>query len=239
MTQPSTEPTRTDVWKMFDRISRTYDLMNRVMTGCLDIVWRKKMAEFLPSFNSIRLLDCATGTADQLIALVKKCPQIDTAIGIDLAAEMLQIGRKKAARLPYADKISFQVASALEIPFPEDFFECVTMSFGIRNVTNVTKCLSEILRVLKPSGRVLILEGSMPEKQPLRTLHLWYLRYILPRLGRWIARQKEAYDYLNRTIETFPSGEGFCAYLRQAGFTSVKAHPLFGGIVTIYQGDKS
>lgn len=224
-----------NIYRMFDQISPTYDLVNRVMTFNLDQTWRRKMARFLPDVEKMALLDCATGTADQLICLMEKTDRIERAIGIDLAEEMVSIGKKKVCDKPYADKVSFQIASALELPFEDGTFDCVTISFGIRNVTDVKGALTEFRRVLKPSGRLLILEGSLPKNRVLRRLHLFYLRHIMPRVGGFISKKPLAYRYLNETIETFPCGEAFCDLMREAGFKAA-AHPLMGGIATIYVG---
>ncbi len=232
------ERSRVGIWKMFDQISPTYDKANRVMTLGLDQVWRRKMAYFLPDKQGQVLLDCATGTADQLISFMEGSDKVGQAIGIDLAQEMLAVGKKKMESKPYGNAISFQVASALDLPFEDAMFDCVAISFGIRNVTDVRKALSEFYRVLQKKGRVLILEGTVPKNFFLKKVHLFYLRNILPRVGGTISNNLDAYRYLNETIETFPSGEKFCKFLRAAGFKSVKAHPLTGGIATIYVGDK-
>ena len=232
------EPSRQEIWKMFDQISPTYDRVNRVMTLGLDQRWRKAMGRYLPKGSGLKLLDCATGTGDQIIALMQQSHQISEVVGIDLSEQMLAIGRAKIAQQPYASSVNMQVASALEIPFPENTFDCITIAFGIRNVTDVSKALSEFLRVLKPNGRLLILEGTLPSHQVVRSLHLFYLRYCLPWIGGLISKKQAAYRYLNETIETFPCGEKFLQLMRQAGFADPQAHPLMGGIATIYQGEK-
>jgi demethylmenaquinone methyltransferase/2-methoxy-6-polyprenyl-1,4-benzoquinol methylase len=231
-------PCRKEIWQMFNQISPTYDLVNRVFTFGLDQLWRKKMCSFLPKSPEMQILDCATGTGDQIIALMKKRPDIATIIGIDLADAMVEIGKKKISKKPYARKISFQVASALQIPYPDHHFDCVTISFGIRNVTDIMAAFKEFRRVLKPGGRVLILEGTVPSNKLLRSLHLFYLRHFLPRIGGAISRNLGAYRYLNQTIETFPQGEKFAGKMRAAGFVNVECHPLLGGITTVYQGEK-
>lgn len=238
MTDELQGPSRTEIWKMFNQISPTYDCVNRVMTFGLDQKWRKKLCAFLPASQQLRVLDCATGTGDQAIALLEKRPDIVEVVGIDLAEAMVHIGKHKIARKPYADKIVLQVASALEIPFPDNQFDCVTISFGIRNVTDIMAAFKEFRRVLKPGGRVLILEGTIPSKKWLRAIHLLYLRHFLPRIGGVISRNLGAYRYLNETIETFPQGERFNGKMRAAGFINVQDHLLFGGIATVYQGDK-
>ncbi len=229
-------PSREKIWKMFDAISSTYDIANRYMTLGFDQLWRKKLTHFLPSFPSLCVLDCATGTGDQILALFKTCPQIHKIIGIDLAEEMLKIAKEKLKF--YANKTELLCADLLSIPFSESHFECVTISFGIRNVTNVMAALQECRRVLKPGGRILILEGTLPTHRLLAKAHSFYLRHLLPRIGGVISNNRAAYRYLNQTIETFPQGEKFNGKLRAAGFVHVQATPVWGGIVTIYQGDK-
>lgn len=232
------EPSRKEVWKMFDSISPTYDRVNRLMTCGIDLYWRKVLASHLPQKQTLSLLDCATGTADQILSLMDRSKQIAEAIGIDLSTEMLRIGKEKVERKSYAPAVRLIEASATEIPFPEKRFDCVTMSFGIRNVTDVSLCLREIHRVLKAEGRALILESSLPSNRILRRLHLLYLRKFLPRIGSLVSKQKEAYVYLNQTIETFPHGKVFCDLMTGAGFSKATAYPLTGGIVTLYVAEK-
>lgn len=231
-------PSRKEIWKMFDQISATYDLANRAMTFGIDQLWRKQMCAYLPMKEQLSVLDCATGTGDQIITMLKKNAQISSVIGIDLAEAMIDLAKEKLKKEKDANKVSFLTASALEIPFPEKQFDAVTISFGIRNVTDVPCALREFHRVLKSQGKLLILEGTVPEQKLWRSCHLFYLRHILPRIGGVISKNRYAYRYLNETIETFPQGETFCKLMKQAGFGQVKAHPLLGGVVTIYEGEK-
>lgn len=232
-------PSRNEIWKMFDTISPTYDLVNRMMTFGMDQKWRKHLGSYLPERRSIKLLDCATGTADQILSLMDHSENIIDAIGIDLAETMLDIGRKKIAKSPHHDKIQLLTANVLDLPFEDNCFDCVSISFGIRNLTEPLLGLQEMYRVLKTGGRILILEGSLPENGLLKNLHLFYLRRCLPKIGAFLSRNKKAYIYLNETIETFPYGKAFCKLLEEAGFTHIHAHPLMGGIVTLYRGDKT
>lgn len=198
----------------------------------------KSPCSFLLKYNEIRILDCTTGTGDQIIALLKKNPEISSITGVDLSPQMIEIAKKKIAKKSYASKVHFQVCSALGIPFQDNTFECMTISFGIRNVTDIMSAFKEFRRVLKPYGRLLVLEGTVPEKKWLQTLHLFYLRHCLPYIGGAISKNAGPYRYLNKTIETFPQGEKFCTLMRATRFVEVKQHPLFGGVTTIYQGDK-
>lgn len=224
------------VIQIFDEIAPTYDRTNRILSGGVDLYWRRKMASLLPKIEKIKLLDCATGTGDQLLSLLKHSPHIHQAVGIDLAEEMLKIGREKLQ--PYAHRASLKKASATDIPYTEDTFDCATMSFGIRNVDNVPQCLKEIHRVLRPQGKALILEFSLPKNPLIQKSYLLYLNKLLPSIGKLISAHTEAYTYLARTIQSFPQAEAFCKLMREAGFQSVKAHPLTFGIVTIYEGVK-
>lgn len=239
MSKKPNEPSRQDVWKMFDRISPTYDRVNRVMSFGIDQSWRKKLCALLPENRELDVLDCATGTGDQIIALLEKRPKIRSVIGLDLAEAMMAIGKEKIAAKPYANKVNFIRASAQELPFSNERFDAITISFGIRNVESVEKALIEFYRVLKPSGKLLILEGTIPTNPLWKALHLFYLRFCMPRIGGIFSKQPQAYRYLNETIETFPQGKAFCQLLLNAGFSQVKADPCLGGIATVYSGERN
>lgn len=232
------EPSRAGVCEMFDAISPTYDRVNRILSFGIDRYWRKKMADFVSGQENVFLLDCATGTGDQIFSLMDHSSTVSSAVGIDFAAHMLEIAKEKTAKKSYRHKVSFRQASATAIPYPENTFDCATISFGIRNVADVPLCLSEILRVLKPGGKLLILEFSMPQNALIKSGHLFYLRHLLPFVGGWISKNKKAYSYLNQTIETFPSGKDFLELLKSAGFVAPRACPLTFGISTIYEGHK-
>ncbi len=234
----STKLEKKTISQTFNKISKRYDLINRVLSFGIDIYWRSVVRRHLPIHPSMRLLDLATGTADQIIALMNRAKNIRSAIGIDLAVDMLSIGKAKIARTPYNHQVSLLEADACNIPLNNETTDCVTMSFGIRNVPDVGKCLREMYRVLTHRGRALVLEFSLPKNRFLKSLHLFYLRNILPRVGRLLSKNDEAYTYLNETIETFPSGRSFCALLEEAGFSNVRAIPLTFGIVTLYVAEK-
>lgn len=226
------DPSRKDIWKMFDQISPTYDKVNRILSWGMDQRWRKRVASFLPPRKNLKILDLATGTGDQIIALLKSPASIQSATGIDLSQEMLALAEKKLK-----GKAEFFRADAEKLPFPEANFDAATFSFGIRNVTDPLTSLCEIYRVLNQKGICLILEFSLPP-QPIRSPYLFYLKYILPRLGGFLSKRKEAYQYLHETIEHFPSGKQFCLLMKEAKFTKVKAFPMALGAVTLYVGEK-
>jgi len=231
-------PSQEQISQMFNEISPVYDLNNRILSMGIDRRWRKALEKHLPKGQGLDLLDLATGTCDQLLSLMKT-QKFKTALGIDPAAKMLKVGQQKVNRMPFASRVILEKASALEIPAEDDSFSCITISFGIRNVGDYPKCLKEMHRVLAPKGKVLILEFSLPDNKLIRSAHLFYLRHFIPFIGGLFSGKKQAYRYLNKTIESFPCGEAFCLEMQKAGFTNVAAHPLTFGVATLYAGEKS
>ncbi len=223
---------------MFDRIAPRYDSLNRLLSLGRDRAWRRRMKRYLPEQSGLRVLDLATGTADQLLCLADD-PRVVSGIGMDRAVKMLDIGRAKIKQRGLDRSLTLKEGDAVSIPAEDASADVVTMTFGIRNVLSVTEALSEMRRVLKPGGRALILEFSMPENTVVRWWYLLYLRHIIPRVGSVLSGDVEAYRYLNKTVEKFPYGAAFCEMMYDAGFQSVQAHPLTLGVVTMYQGDKS
>jgi demethylmenaquinone methyltransferase / 2-methoxy-6-polyprenyl-1,4-benzoquinol methylase len=236
MTDPA--PSRHEVWKMFDRIAPRYDLLNHLLSLNRDKFWRKRVGELLPARSGLDVLDLATGTGDQLLSLYRT-DKVSRGVGMDLSEGMLEIGRRKIAELGLSEKLQLQTGDAGKIPLGDSGYDVVTISFGIRNVLDVPTALGEMLRVLRPGGRALILEFSLPNNGLLRAGYLFYFRNILPILGGMISGDSCAYRYLNKTVETFPYGEAFCRLMSEAGFTKVRAVPLTFGVATIYVGDRS
>lgn len=224
-------PSRQDIWKLFDTISPTYDKINRILSFGMDQRWRKTVGKYLPPKANLSVIDLATGTGDQALALLGSKASIRSIVGIDLSNEMLEIARKKAPH------IQFVRGDAGQIPFPKNSFDAASFSFGIRNVLDPLVSMKDIYRILKPKGRCLILEFSLPP-QPIRPFFLFYLRHILPTLGGLLSKQKAAYKYLNQTIETFPSGNEFCLLLKEAGFSRIRIVPMALGGVSLYIGEK-
>lgn len=229
---------KTESPQMFNAIARRYDFLNRLISFGQDTKWRLKLKEFLPAGQNLTVLDLACGTADVLITLLKDNPKIKQGIGIDLAAQMLEIGRAKIAKAGLSDRVLLQTADAQALPFLDDIFDCVTISFGIRNMPELRLALLEMYRVVKKGGRIIILEASTPEK-PLMAAGDWiYLNTLMPAIGFLFSGNAKAYRYLSQTVQKFPSGDLFCKILRQFGFTNVAAHPLMGGVATIYVAEK-
>jgi demethylmenaquinone methyltransferase / 2-methoxy-6-polyprenyl-1,4-benzoquinol methylase len=229
-------PSRENIHQLFNEISPTYDLVNRILSLGIDHYWRRKISSLIPKKDSIHFLDLATGTGDQLFSILKRKPNA-TAVGIDLAEEMLEIAKIKAKKHSFEKKATFQVASATELPFKENTFDYLTMSFGIRNIPCIKTCFKEMHRVLKPGGTLFILEFSLPKNTLIRSSYLLYLRHILPKIGRLISKHPKAYTYLNQTIETFPHGKLFCDLLNEEGFHTT-FQPFTFGIVNLYSAVK-
>ena len=211
--------------------------MNRILSFGLDIGWRKKVGALLPQRSNLRVLDLATGTADQVIMLCDSNQNIESAVGMDLSQEMLDIGRTKISR--FNGKIKLETGDAVALPLEDAQFDAITISFGIRNVADVLASMREMYRVLNDGGKALILEFSLPVNPIVRFAHLFYLRRVLPIVGGLISGDYAAYKYLNTSIEEFPYGAAFCELLREAGFEKVNAHSLTYGIATIYEACKT
>lgn len=229
---------KADSWKMFNDISPKYDLLNRLLSFGLDVHWRNQLVKFLPPRDHLKILDLATGTADVIISLFKNSPRVESGCGIDMAQRMVSIGRKKILKNKLDQKIVLKTGDAHQIPFGNESFDAVTIAFGIRNMTDYTQVLKEMERILKKGGRAIILEFSLPKNRLLLTLHLFYLRAIVPVVGFLFSGHYSAYRYLNHTIEEFPYGENFCRIIEEAGFVNAACHPIMSGIASIYIGDK-
>ncbi len=225
-------------WQIFDRIAKTYDPVNRLLSFGLDKKWRKKVNSLLPSKKGLHLLDLATGTAEQVIMLCQINSNISNSVGMDLSQKMLDIGQVKVQNATLTDKIQLRVGDAVNIPSEDGLYDAVTISFGIRNVPDVTKSMKEMHRVLNVGGKALVLEFSIPSNPIVRWGHLFYLRNILPIVGGFVSGDYKAYRYLNTSIEAFPYGEDFCQLFRESGFKTVHAHPVSFGIATIYEAIK-
>lgn len=234
----SKEKEPSSIASMFNTISPTYDLINRLLSLGQDQSWRKKVARYLPKKPGILHLDLATGTGDQIIALWEKKSDLKQSIGIDPAEKMLEIALKKIRKKSYSSQIQFLQGEAESIPFSESSFDVVTISFGIRNASDPLTCLQEMYRVVKPKGKCLILEFSLPENALVKALHLFYLRRFIPKIGGFFSKSPASYRYLNQTIETFPYGKALLSLLKKSGFEKVEAHPLSFGAVTLYVGEK-
>ena len=224
--------------QMFNEIAKRYDLLNRLLSLGQDEPWRQQMRKCLPLKNSYDLLDIATGTGDVVISLVKSDANIRNAYGVDLAVGMLDIAKEKVKKEGLQSKITLQKGDAQALPFVENTFDALTISFGIRNIPDLRLALLEMYRVLKKDGRVIILEFSLPKNIIIRTGHWFYINLFVPLLGYMVSGHNSAYRYLAQTIETFPYGEQFCKILKQMGFVNIQSKTLMGGVATVYWADK-
>ncbi|MCS6968114.1 MAG: bifunctional demethylmenaquinone methyltransferase/2-methoxy-6-polyprenyl-1,4-benzoquinol methylase UbiE [Cytophagales bacterium] len=227
---------KAQVAHMFDNISPYYDLLNHLLSGGIDVYWRKKAVRALAATKPQLVLDVATGTADLAIEALSLQPQ--KIIGIDISEGMLEFGRKKLLRMGLQEKIELHKADSEALPFEDNTFDAAMVSFGVRNFENLDKGLSEIYRVLKPYGMLVVLELSQPTTFPIKQLYRFYSRYILPRIGKTVSGDGAAYAYLPESVEAFPSGEAFLQRLKAAGFCHTHSQSLTWGICSLYTGKK-
>jgi demethylmenaquinone methyltransferase/2-methoxy-6-polyprenyl-1,4-benzoquinol methylase len=216
---------------MFGCIARRYDLANHLLSCGIDFYWRRRAAEIVAGWRPHRIADVATGTGDLALALQKKLPDAEI-VGVDFLPEMLDLARRKGVR-------QIVLADAMNLPFGDASFDCVTIAFGLRNLENWAAALAEMSRVLKTNGHLLVLEFSLPTTPILRAIYRFYLHRCLPLFGSFLTGTKTAYDYLGGSIEEFPSGGAMCELMAANGFTHTTFEPLTGGIVTIYTAQKS
>lgn len=222
---------------MFDRIAGRYDLLNRFLSGRLDVLWRRQAIEQLRAENPQMILDVATGTADLAITAARYLkPQ--RIIGIDISPKMLEIGRRKVAKLLLNKQIELQAGDSGAIKFNDRTFDAITVAFGVRNFEHLELGLREMYRVLRPGGKVVILEFSRPTTRFFRFLCNGYMKIWAPQAGRWLTKDKKAYQYLNNSVKAFPEGETFLHILQQVGFIETTLKRLSLGICTIYCGKK-
>lgn len=218
---------------MFNDIAFRYDFLNHFMSLGIDVIWRKKALKLLKTLQPKHMLDVATGTGDFAI-MANRLLQPNHITGIDISEGMLTFGRKKIARLGLENKITLQAGDSETISFPDQTFDAITVAFGVRNFENLEKGLSEMRRVLKPGGKLVILEFSNPTVFPIKQLYNLYFRYITPLLGKWIAKSRVAYSYLPDSVKAFPQGQIMCNILTNTGFQSVTCKTLTFGICSIY-----
>jgi len=225
------------VAEMFDRIAFRYDFLNRFLSAGTDVSWRKKAIEVLAGLQPKSILDVATGTGDMAIMMANRLPQ-SKIIGIDISEGMLVKGREKLLKAGLEGQISLQSGDSETINYPPASFDAVSVAFGVRNFEHLEKGLKEIFRVLKPGGKLVILEFSKPKTLGIKQLYNLYMGIIAPQVGKIFCKNKDAYQYLNDSVQRFPEGNEFVDILQSVGFTNTTCKNLSFGICSIYAGIK-
>ncbi len=224
-------------YKIFNEIAGTYDLLNHTLSLGIDIYWRNKLLKHLPIKETINALDLATGTGDVPLTLIKD-ERIKKITGLDLSKGMVDIGIQKVKKKNLDKKINLMIGDAVNIPAADNSFDLTTISFGIRNFSDPQKSLHDIYRVLRKDGRVMIMEFAIPSNALVRAVYFFYFRHFLPKIGNIVSKHKDAYTYLNKTVEQFPYGKDFLKLMENAGFKNLECRPLTFGIAMLYIGDK-
>jgi len=223
---------------MFDKIAFRYDFLNRFLSGGIDLYWRRRAIRELSALQPKHILDVATGTADMAIFMTRYLSP-EKITGIDISTGMLEIGLQKIIRHKLEDKIMLQEGDSENIQAPDNTFDAITVAFGVRNFENLEKGLKEMLRVLKPGGRLVILEFSHPRTVGIRQLYNLYLNTLAPRIGKMVSHSGEAYQYLNDSVKAFPEGTALVRILEKNGYVNTRLKRLSLGICSIYTGEKS
>lgn len=225
------------VAEMFNSISRRYDFLNHFLSLGIDIRWRKKAAKLLREDQPKQILDVATGTGDFAITAYNILKP-EKVVGVDISKGMLEVGREKMKKKGLQDVIEMHLGDSEGLPFDENKFDAIIVAFGVRNFENLQKGLADMCRVLKPGGKLVVLEFSQPTRFPIKQLYQFYFRYILPTIGKIVSKDSSAYTYLPESVNVFPFGEAFQKELEGVGFTNTTCKPLTFGISSIYTGIK-
>jgi demethylmenaquinone methyltransferase/2-methoxy-6-polyprenyl-1,4-benzoquinol methylase len=224
------------VAQMFDSIAPKYDFLNHTLSMGIDIIWRKKAVRILKKIKPKKVLDIACGTGDFAIEDLNSGASEVT--GLDISEGMVKVGVEKVKNKGLLKKVDLKVGDSENICFDSNTFDGVTVGFGVRNFENLEKGLSEMHRVLTTGGQLIVLEFSKPKKFPIKQIYFFYFKYILPKIGRLISKDKTAYTYLPDSVKAFPDGKKFTDILEKVGFKSTKIIPCTFGIASIYVGTK-
>ena len=224
------------VAEMFNNISKKYDFLNHFLSLGIDILWRKKAIKLLKNDSPKTILDIATGTGDFAIEALKLNP--DKIVGVDISEGMLAVGKEKMVRLGHDKIIDMQMGDSERLLFDDNNFDAVIVAFGVRNFENLEKGLADMFRVLKPKGKVVILEFSRPKVFPFKQLYNFYFKAILPLIGKIVSKDNSAYTYLPESVQQFPDGQDFLGILDKIGFKETQCTSLTFGISSIYTGIK-
>ena len=228
---------KAQVAKMFDSISWRYDLLNHLLSLNVDVYWRKRAMRELKALKPKLILDVATGTGDLAIQAIKSLDP-EKVIGVDISTGMMDIGRKKIEQKGLTKKIELRRGDSENLPFEENKFDAVICAFGVRNFENLEKGLTDMFRVVKPGGKVVVLEFSKPDRFPFKQFYGLYFKYVVPIVGRMVSKDRAAYDYLPESVHAFPRGKAFIQILDRIGYKNTACKPLTFGISSIYTGTK-
>jgi demethylmenaquinone methyltransferase/2-methoxy-6-polyprenyl-1,4-benzoquinol methylase len=235
---PSKDPTR--IARMFDAISPRYDLLNHLLSAGFDVRWRRQAIRALALNGREVVLDLCTGTADLAVAAATASRGgAARVVGVDFAAAMLELGLAKIRARGLGHRVTLVRGDATDIPLADSSVDAAMIAFGIRNVDDPGRAGAELARVIRPGGRLAILEFGIPWLPVIRSLYLWYFRRVLPAVGRLISRHDDAYSYLPESVSTFPEPAAFSALLGRAGFTRIEARPLSLGVVYLYLAERT
>jgi len=224
---------------MFGQIARRYDFLNHLLSLGIDHYWRRRTVRLVPPRGPLPILDICTGTGDLALAYDRAAGGKTAIVAADFCHEMLAIGRKKSQAAGADGRITFLEADAQSLPLPGDAFQIVCVAFGLRNVADTDRGLAEMVRVAARGGRIAVLEFSTPTWQPFKGIYGWYFRHVLPRIGRFFARNSaDAYEYLPASVGEFPQGEAMLERMRAAGLSQLRRYRLTLGVATLYVGEK-
>lgn len=235
--QSAEVPKKDQVANMFNNISGTYDFLNHFLSAGIDIIWRKKAIKELIAFEPKLMLDVATGTGDFAFEAIKILKP-ERIVGVDISAGMLNVARKKITERNLDHIFSVELGDSEKLHFEDDYFDAITVAFGVRNYEFLEKGLSDMLRVLKPGGKIVILEFSKPTVFPVKQAYNFYFKYLLPIFGRIFSKDNRAYTYLNESVIAFPDGKNFINVMDKVGYKGTKHRSLSFGISSIYTGLK-
>ena len=238
-TMMTVDKSRDRVRSMFGQIAPQYDRMNHLLSFQVDRYWRWRTVRKVRPAGNDPVLDVCCGTGDLALAYHRVTAGRVRVVATDFCPEMLEIGERKKRNAGIDSQLQFMQADTEELPFSNNTFQIVSVAFGLRNVSDTDRGLGEMVRVCMESGRVAILEFSMPQRQPIQGIYRWYFRNVLPKIGQWLARNElDAYNYLPESVGDFPSGQALADRMTQAGLGEVKIYPLTFGVATLYVGTK-
>jgi demethylmenaquinone methyltransferase / 2-methoxy-6-polyprenyl-1,4-benzoquinol methylase len=222
---------------MFNNIAGRYDFLNRLLSAGIDVSWRRKAIAEIASLKPQRILDVATGTADVALLTMEQLQPAEI-IGIDISEGMLSLGREKIKAKGWENKIQLITGDSAALPFPDHHFDAITVAFGVRNFQDLEKGLREMYRVLRPGGKLVVLEFSQPHAPVVKQAYQLYMNWVTPQIGKVFSQNKAAYQYLNDSVQAFPEGQSFLNILHEASFTPTYLKRLAFGICTIYCAGK-